>query len=309
MVRMNNPDSPDKNDGTADIRDGAGDSTRVPDFGKGALPYGRPMQTEFDDGLDYPRIGGVSFRRGTLTPGQAAIWDEHWDRVGRVLSDDRIDVAEWFGRGGPTIVEIGCGTGTSTVAMAPKEPDHNIIAVELYKPGLAKLLSAMTREGVDNIRMVRGDGVEVLQRMIAPESLDGVRLFFPDPWPKARHHKRRILQSGTMRLIASRLKPGGVFHAATDHAGYAEWIDELRDVEPALEPMPWPWPESPMLLGRPTTKFENRGLNLDHQIHEYVWRKRADVPAPGDGRAGANPAAGRDEPGTHHHGDHGKDAR
>ena len=100
--------------------------------------------------------------------------------------------------------------------MAPQEPDHNIIAVELYRPGLAKLLSATVRNEVSNIRMVRGDGVEVLQRMIEPESLAGVRLFFPDPWPKARHHKRRIVQSGTLRLISSRLKPGGIFHAATD---------------------------------------------------------------------------------------------
>ena len=295
MGAMTNSDTPDTNiaagDGTASAHpDPAADATRVPDFGKGARPYGRPMQTEFDDGLEYPRIGGVSFRRGTLTPGQSAIWDEHWNRVGTVLSDEKIDVEEWFGRTGPTIVEIGCGTGTSTVAMAPKEADHNIIAVELYKPGLAKLLSAMTREGVDNIRMVRGDGVEVLQRMIAPESLDGVRLFFPDPWPKARHHKRRILQSGTLRLIASRLKPGGIFHAATDHAGYAEWIEELRDVEPALEPIAWPWPESPMLLDRPTTKFENRGLNLDHDIHEFVWRKRADAADAADSADAADPA-------------------
>lgn len=244
---------------------------------KGELPSGRPEKTQFDDGLDYPRIGNLSFRRGTLTPNQEKIWEDNWDTYGKVLSDEVIDVEEWFGRKGPTIVEIGCGTGTSTVAMAPKEADHNIIAVELYRPGLAKLLSAMVREGVDNIRMIRGDGVEVLQRMIRPESLDGVRLFFPAPWPKARHHKRRILQTGTLRLIASRLKPGGVFHAATDHAGYAEWIDELRDAEPALEPMPWPWPESPMLLDRPTTKFENRGLDLDHDIHEYVWRKREDA--------------------------------
>ncbi len=241
---------------------------------KGDLPYGRPLQTAFDDDLDYPRLSGVSFRRGTLTPNQQALWDQYWPEYGTVLSDEQIDPTAWFGRPGPTIVEIGCGTGTSTVAMAPKEADHNIIAVELYKPGLAKLLSAMVREDVTNIRMVRGDGVEVLQRMIAPESLDGVRLFFPDPWPKARHHKRRILQSGTLRLISSRLKPGGIFHAATDHAGYAEWIDELVNVEPTLEPMPWPWEDSPMLLDRPTTKFEQRGLNLDHSIHEYVWRKK-----------------------------------
>lgn len=138
------------------------------------------MQTEFDDGLDSPRIGGVSFRRGALTPRPVRhLGRALGPRRGTVLSDDMIDVDEWFGRAGPTMVEIGCGTGTSTVAMAPEEADRNIvITVELYKPGLAKLLSAMTREGVDNIRMVRGDGVEVLQRMIAPEPLDGVRLFF-----------------------------------------------------------------------------------------------------------------------------------
>ena len=244
------------------------DSGRVPDFGKGALPYGRPMQTEFDDGLEYPRIGGVSFRRGTLTPGQSAIWDEPWDRVGTVLSDDMIDVDEWFGRTGPTIVEIGCGTGTSTVAMAPEEADRNIIAVELYKPGLAKLLSAMTREGVDNIRMVRGDGVEVLQRMIAPESLDGVRLFFPDPWPKARHHKRRILQTGTLRLIASRLVPGGVWRLATDWAEYAEQMLEVLDAEPLLEGgRVERWDE------RPVTKFERKGIAKGREITDLMYRR------------------------------------
>lgn len=240
----------------------------------GSLPPGRPLQTEFNDGRDYPRLGNFSFRRGTLTDNQEALWNEHWPKLGKVLADEVIGLPEWFGRDAETIVEIGSGTGTSTAAMAPLEAEKNIVAVELYRPGLAKLLGSVVRGDIHNVRMIRGDGVEVLQRMFAPESLSGVRIYFPDPWPKARHHKRRILQSGTLRLIASRLKPGGIFHAATDHAGYAEWIDELRDVEPALEPMPWPWPESPMLLDRPTTKFENRGLNLDHDIHEYVWRKR-----------------------------------
>lgn len=247
--------------------------------GTGELPAGRPLQTEFDTGLDYPRLGSVTFRRGTLTDNQEALFDEYWPRLGRVLAegtDERIDVDEWFGRSGhPTIVEIGSGTGTSTAAMAPLEADTNIIAVELYKPGLAKLLGAVVRGGIDNIRMVRGDGVEVLARMFSEESLDGVRIFFPDPWPKARHHKRRIIQSGTLNLIATRLKPGGVLHVATDHADYAAWIDELVGVEPMLEYKGWPWPEAPLLTDRQViTKFEGKGLDKDHVIREYLWEKK-----------------------------------
>ena len=257
----------------------------TPDFsqthreGTGELPAGRPLQTDFGTGLDYPRLGSVTFRRGTLTDNQEALFNEHWPRLGKVLTnetDEHIDVDAWFGRSGhPTILEIGSGTGTSTAAMAPLEADTNIIAVELYKPGLAKLLGAVVRGGIENVRMVRGDGVEVLARMFGEESLDGVRIFFPDPWPKARHHKRRIIQSGTLNLFASRLKKGGVLHVATDHAGYAEWIDELVDVEPSLDYKGWPWPECPQLVDRQViTKFEGKGLDKEHVITEYLWEKK-----------------------------------
>ncbi len=247
----------------------------------GELPAGRPLQTDFNDGLDYPRLGTVSFRRGTLTENQQALFNEHWPRLGTVLADERIDLDQWFGRAGhPTIVEIGSGTGTSTAAMAPLEEETNVIAVELYKPGLAKLLGSVVRAGTENVRMVRGDGIEVLVRMIAPNSLDGIRVFFPDPWPKARHNKRRIIQSGPLRLFASRLKPGGVLHVATDHADYAEWIDELVDVEPLLEYKGWPWEDCPILTDRQViTKFEGKGLTKDHVIREYLWQ-RTDAPNP-----------------------------
>lgn len=196
----------------------------------GEMPLGRPPQTDFNavfhNELDYPRLGNVTFRRGTLTENQHELFEKRWPELGRVLEDEVIDLASWFGRSGAkTIVEIGSGTGTSTAAMAPKEADTNIIAVELYKPGLAKLLGQIEREGIENIRMIRGDGIEVLMRMFEPESLDGIRVFFPDPWPKARHHKRRIIQSGTLNLFASRLKKGGVLHVATDHSAYPAWSD------------------------------------------------------------------------------------
>lgn len=246
----------------------------------GEMPPGRPPQTDFNavfnNDLDYPRLGNVTFRRGTLTDNQHQLFEQRWPELGRVLSDELIDVDEWFGRtGAKTIVEIGSGTGTSTAAMAPLEQDTNIIAVELYKPGLAKLMGQVEREGIDNIRMIRGDGVEVMVRMIAPESLDGIRVFFPDPWPKARHHKRRIIQSGTLNLFASRLKKGGVLHVATDHAGYAEWIDELVHVERSLEYKGWPWPDCPQLVDRQIiTKFEGKGLDKEHVITEYLWEKK-----------------------------------
>ncbi|WP_282939406.1 tRNA (guanosine(46)-N7)-methyltransferase TrmB [Corynebacterium auriscanis] len=240
----------------------------------GNLPPGRPLQTDSNDGRDYPRLGNFSFRRGTLTDNQEALWEENWPRLGKVLSDERIDLPKWFGREADTIVEIGSGTGTSTAAMAPLEKDTNIVAVELYRPGLAKLLGSVVRGEIDNIRMIRGDGVEVLQRMFAPESLAGVRIYFPDPWPKARHHKRRIVQSGTLHLIASRLRPGGILHIATDHADYAEWIDELVEAEPQLEYLGWP-AEVPVLTDRQViTKFEGKGLDKEHTIREYLWRKR-----------------------------------
>lgn len=240
----------------------------------GNLPPGRPLQTDFNDGRDYPRLGSFSFRRGTLTDNQEALWEENWPRLGKVLADEHIELPEWFGREADTIVEIGSGTGTSTAAMAPLEKETNIVAVELYRPGLAKLLGSVVRGEIENIRMIRGDGVEVLQRMFGPESLAGVRIFFPDPWPKARHHKRRIVQSGTLHLIASRLRPGGILHIATDHADYAEWIDELVEVEPQLEYLGWP-AEVPVLTDRQViTKFEGKGLDKEHVIREYLWRKR-----------------------------------
>ena len=248
------------------------------DRGVGELPAGRPPQTVVDDGRDWPRLGSVTFRRGALTENQERTFNRRWPELGRVLTGEEtepIDIDEWFGRSGhPTVLEIGSGTGTSTAAMAPLESDVNVIAVELYKPGLAKLVGQIDRAGIDNIRLVRGDGVEVLHRLIRPGSLAGVRIFFPAPWPKARHHKRRILQSGPLHLIADRLAEGGVLHVATDHAGYAEWIDELVDVEPALTYRGWPWPGCPILTDRQLeTKFENRGLGLDHEIREYLWEK------------------------------------
>jgi tRNA (guanine-N7-)-methyltransferase len=156
--------------------------------------------------------------------------------------------------------------------MAKAEPHLDVVAVEVYKRGLAQLLSAIDREGVTNIRLVRGDGFDVLQHMFGPDSLTGVRVFFPDPWPKARHHKRRLLQPATVALIADRLRPGGVLHAATDHAGYAEQIAEVGDAEPRLRRVSIE-DALPISTNRPVTKYEQKAL-AGPVVAELLWEKQ-----------------------------------
>ena len=183
-----------------------------------------------------------------------------------------LDPTTWFGRSAPIVLEIGCGSGTSTLAMAQVEPDVDVVAVEVYRRGLAQLLSGIDRESVPNIRLIRGDGVDVLEHMFTPDSLTGVRVFFPDPWPKARHHKRRLLQPPTMALIADRLRPGGVLHAATDHAGYAEHIAAVGDAEPRLRRVS-AGDNLPIAVERPVTKYEGKAQHAGSSVAELLWEK------------------------------------
>lgn len=157
--------------------------------------------------------------------------------------------------------------------MAQNEPDVDVIAVEVYRRGLAQLLSGIDREGVTNIRLIRGDAVDVLEYLLAPGSLSGVRVFFPDPWPKARHHKRRLLQPENVALIADRLRTGGVLHAATDHAGYAEQIAEVGDAEPLLTRLD-DGAGAPVSTVRPTTKYEGKAEVAGSIVTEFLWERR-----------------------------------
>jgi tRNA (guanine-N7-)-methyltransferase len=252
----------------------------------------------------HPRVTSFRTRRSTLSGGQQATWERLWPEMGMHARDadgpaPRLDTESWFGRSAPVVLEIGSGTGVSTLAMAKAEPHLDVVAVEVYKRGLAQLLSAIDREGVTNVRLIRGDGVDVLEHMFGPDSLTGVRVFFPDPWPKARHHKRRLLQPGTVALIADRLRPGGVLHAATDHAGYAEQIAEVGDAEPRLRRVSahtWGYsprergahpPEGqgesegnsasdplPISVQRPVTKYEGKAQHAGSAVAELLWEKR-----------------------------------
>lgn len=224
------------------------------------------------------RVTSFRARHSALSDAQQRTWDQRWPELGTQARTDAgepkgvLDIEAWFGRSAPLVLEIGSGAGISTFAMAVAEPDLDVIAVEVYRRGLGQLLSAVDREGLTNVRFIRGDGIDVLEHMLTSDSLTGVRVFFPDPWPKARHHKRRLLQAPVFALIADRLRVGGVLHAATDHADYAEQIGEVGDAEPRLRRVSAA-DTLPMSVERPTTKFEEKGLRAGSTINEFLWVK------------------------------------
>jgi tRNA (guanine-N7-)-methyltransferase len=225
---------------------------------------------------NYPRTTSFRSRHSALSDAQQRTWEQRWPEFGRQADDttDPLDTRCWFGRDAPVVLEIGCGAGASTLAMARAEPQVDVLAVEVYRRGLAQLLRAIDRDDVPNIRLIRGDAVGVLERLLAPGSLTGVRVFFPDPWPKARHHKRRLLQPGTIGLIADRLRPGGVLHAATDHPGYADQIAASGDAEPRLRRVRPDTPGLPISVTRPATKYETKAREAGSTVAELLWVKR-----------------------------------
>lgn len=221
------------------------------------------------------RVTSFRSRRAALNEAQQEIWERLWPTLGRqAISPDGtaepLAAAAWFGRHARLVCEIGCGTGTSTLAMAKAEPDVDVIAVEVYRRGLAQLLTAIDRTGVSNIRLIRGDGVDVLDQLVEPATLTGVRVFFPDPWPKSRHHKRRLLQPAMIALIADRLCPGGVLHVATDHADYAEQIAAAGDAEPRLHRVR-AGEQLPISVDRPITKYETKAQEAGRAVTELLW--------------------------------------
>ncbi|SDW34358.1 tRNA (guanine-N(7)-)-methyltransferase [Saccharopolyspora shandongensis] len=213
-----------------------------------------------------------------MTVGQQRAWDRHWSELGSevtALPEGPLDLAAWFGRSAPAVLEIGSGMGETTSQLVAAQPDANYLAVEVYKPGLAQLMLRAEKLEVTNLRLLRGDAIVLLRDHIEPASLAEVRIYFPDPWPKKRHHKRRLVQPDSVRLIASRLAPGGVLHLATDWENYAEQMMEVCQAEPQLrnryadEPGGWaPRPE-----WRPVTKFENRAHEEGREIHDLIFER------------------------------------
>ena len=163
--------------------------------------------------------------------------------------------------------------GETTIAIAKEHPETDFIAVEVHGPGVGSLLNAIEKEGLENLRVIRHDALDVLEHMIAERSLAALHLFFPDPWPKKRHHKRRLVQPSFASLAAAKLREGGILHAATDWPDYAEWMDQVFRSEPLLEPA------ARGFIARPVTKFESRGRRLGHPVRDLVFRRKGRAPA------------------------------
>ena len=219
-------------------------------------------------------IRSYVLRQGRTSAAQQRALDTLYARYGLAYSPKYIDARELFGRDAPLVLEIGSGMGETTAAIAAAQPDTDFIAVEVHGPGVGSLLNRIEAQKLGNLRVIRHDAVEVLEHMIAEASLAGLHLFFPDPWPKKRHHKRRLVQPAFVALAARKLGPGGYLHVATDWQEYAEQILALLSAEPLLENAAAGFAERP--AHRPLTKFEHRGLALGHPVRDLLFRRRQD---------------------------------
>ena len=222
------------------------------------------------------RIRTFHPRRGRVTGAQGGAIERLWRHWGVDIDGRPLDLAALFGgEGGPSrlpvVLEIGFGMGDATARMAADDPGTGILAVDVHTPGQGNLLHLAERAGLTNIRVGNGDAVVLLRDMLPPASLAGLRVFFPDPWPKARHHKRRMIQPDFVRLAVSRLAPGALLHCATDWEPYAEQMLEVLGAEPGLANTCDGWAPRPDF--RPVTKFERQGLAKGHVVRDVLFRR------------------------------------
>jgi tRNA (guanine-N7-)-methyltransferase len=213
-----------------------------------------------------------------MSSGQAKAWQRGWSRLGRDLDGlppGPLDTDAWFGRSAPVVVEIGSGMGETTAALAAAAPEVNYLAVEVYQPGLAQLIMRAEDLGLEHLRLLRGDAVALLERHVAPASLAEVRIFFPDPWPKTKHHKRRLVRPEFVALVAALLAPAGRLRLATDWAPYAEQMRSVCSAEPALRnahaDAPGGW--APRPAWRRVTKFEGRAEVAGRISRDLVFER------------------------------------
>lgn len=219
------------------------------------------------------RLRSFVRRQGRLTEGQSRALDTLWDEYGLELSQGPLNFEQVFGNNHPTVLEIGFGDGVSLLEMARTGSDKNFIGVEVHRPGVGKLINDAQRDDVHNIKVFCDDAIDVLEKSITPNSLDGVQLFFPDPWHKKRHNKRRIVQPQFAQQIRAKLKVGGYFHMATDWEPYAEHMMDVMSQAEGYKNSSGNGNYSPRPDHRPITKFERRGERLGHGVWDLIFTK------------------------------------
>lgn len=211
-------------------------------------------------------------RQGRTSAAQKQACVRLLPRFGILYTPHVLDLADAFGRAAPKILEIGFGMGVATAEIAAAHPEQDFLALEVHTPGVGKLLQLIEGQSLTNLRLIQHDAVEVVRDMIGPQTLSGVHIFFPDPWPKKRHHKRRLIQPEFVTLLAGRMASGAHLHLATDWEDYAEQILAVLAAEPSLENSAADYVPRPAY--RPETKFEARGVKLGHGVWDIVFRKR-----------------------------------
>lgn len=214
-------------------------------------------------------VRSYKLRGRRITEGQQEAWDRLWPVFGIEYSEAKINLADLFPDSKRVIMEIGFGMGEATAQIALADPTTGYLAVEVHRPGIGKLLLRIEEGGLENVRAIEGDAFEVFEQMIVDSSLDGVHLFFPDPWPKARHFKRRIVNQEFIAAVAAKLKPGAFFHIATDWQPYAEWIAEEFTKQTFFTGGEVDRPD-----WRPLTRFEDQGINKEHPVIDFRFIKK-----------------------------------
>lgn len=219
------------------------------------------------------KIKSFVIRAGRMTTGQQRGWDQGWKKWGLQLEQGLIDPDALFGRTAPVVLEIGYGMGLSLVAMAQAAPETNFIGIEVHRPGVGSLLNEAEQADLKNIRTYCDDAVEVIRRCIPENSLSRIQIYFPDPWHKKRHNKRRLVQPGFIELLRPRLMAGGVIHLATDWEDYAEQMMEVMTAAEGFVNQAGEYAFASRPSYRPETKFEKRGLHLGHGVWDLLFEK------------------------------------
>jgi tRNA (guanine-N7-)-methyltransferase len=235
-------------------------------------------EREGDDGMRRP-VRSYVLRQGRLTPAQRRALDALWPRFGVAPGPNPIDFATLFGRKAPVVVEIGFGNGEALAKSAAADPQSDFIGIEVHQPGVGHLLRLLDAGGIENVRVVCTDAVEWLRDRVPEGSLATVRIWFPDPWPKKRHHKRRIIQPEFVRLLAGKLAPGGLLHLATDWVPYAEHMLEVLSKEPDYRNRSPSGDYCERPSWRPLTRFEQRGQKLGHETRDLLFERVRSAPA------------------------------